>query len=82
MRRILARWLVPVVGTAALIEGAVLAARTDASFGWFAYAPLSAIAFFPLSQDRLAGLILLGVGLVLIAGWAGFWLGRLSRGRA
>lgn len=48
------------------------------SFGWTAYAPLSSTTFVPPSP-QFPGIIAIAcvvLGLVLIAGWVGFRLGR------
>lgn len=68
-------------GLALLAVGvAVLAANpflTGASFGWFAYAPLSSETFAPwLGAGILGPLALAALGIALIAGWVGFRLGR------
>lgn len=70
------RWVVLVVGLAALIVGIVLLNQSTASFGWFAYAPLSQATFVGMSPYVSPGLLLTAAGLVLIAGWVGFRMGR------
>lgn len=69
-----AAWIVAIV---ALLVGAALVvlgapADTSASFGWFAYQPLAAQAFFPqggisLSLTSLVGLLLGAGGLTVLA---------------
>lgn len=83
--RDLPRWVgiaVVAFGIASAVAGVVLmlVPSGQASFGWFAYAPLSRTAFVPtgtlLSQLDLAGLALLVIGLVALAFSAGWALGR------
>jgi len=65
------------LGLLAVIGGALLVATTPrASFGWFAYAPLSDYAFVagPPSWQTLLGYALVVLGLVSAA----FAAGRLS----
>jgi hypothetical protein len=75
-----APWLVivPVLGAVALVAGAVVWLSTPVSFGTFAYAPLRAETFFP--AQFWIGPSLCGIGIALLAGWAGFLLGRRRRG--
>jgi heme/copper-type cytochrome/quinol oxidase subunit 1 len=69
-----------VVGAALLAVGAWLASRWSASFGWFAYAPLSGTAFVP-SLSPPPGLVLavVAAGGVLVGLGAGLALGRRRR---
>lgn len=55
--------------------------RPAASFGWYAYAPLSSTTFAPSGADARQGFGLgtAAAALLLIAGSAGWWLGRRSR---
>lgn len=66
----------------AVVSGILLAIpRPAASFGWYAYAPLSSTTFAPSGADVRQGFAI-GTGaasLLLIAGSAGWWLGRRSR---
>lgn len=66
------------VGGVLSVVGAVLVVTQPVSFGWTAYAPLSSNSFVPPwpTPGVVAGLVLLFVGLVTIAGWVGFRLGR------
>ena len=83
MRRLLARWSLPIVGVVALAVGVLLVTKKEpASFGWFAYAPLSNEAFMPMSPFNVAGLVFIVAGLVLMAGWVGFQLGSRKVKRA
>ena len=52
-----------------------------ASFGWSAYAPLSATAMVPGYHLEVAvwGGVLLGLGLAVLAFWAGLRVGRRGR---
>lgn len=66
-------------GLVLVIVGAILLLTpTTVGFGWTAYAPLSSSTFFPTwpTASTLAGLALLILGLVTIAGWVGFRIGR------
>lgn len=73
--------VVPLLGALALAAGAAIWITTPVSFGWFAYAPLTDVQFQPGLLTRLqVGPILLAVGIALLAGWAGFLLGRRRRG--
>lgn len=47
-----------------------------ASFGWFAYAPLSGTTFVPGSSRLVVMSVLLGVGTLLVGLGGGFLLGR------
>ncbi|MGW9414715.1 hypothetical protein [Arthrobacter cupressi] len=74
----------PLLGLAAVIAGVVtaLAGRSEpASFGWFAYAPLSNETFSPagiafLGPITQTGYVIAAVGLLLLAFWAGRRLGQ------
>jgi heme/copper-type cytochrome/quinol oxidase subunit 1 len=73
--------LIVVLGTAMLFV-----AQSEASFGWFAYAPLSSATFVPqglvyLGSSARLGMALCAVGLVLLAFWAGYQAGRSRRSR-
>ena len=48
------------------------------SFGWTAYAPLTNETFVPPSPQLpgILAILSLGAGLILVAGWVGFRLGR------
>ncbi|MFF2453262.1 hypothetical protein [Isoptericola sp. NPDC058082] len=47
-----------------------------ASFGWFAYAPLSDTAFVPGTSRWVLMWVLFGLGALLVGLGAGFLLGR------
>jgi len=71
-----------VLGAVAAVIGLVLLLLPSgqASFGWFAYAPLSDTTFFPpgglLSPQSQIGMVLIIVGLVLLAFGAGWFSGN------
>jgi heme/copper-type cytochrome/quinol oxidase subunit 1 len=75
--------VVPLAGLAAVLVGSFIAwsSNANASFGWFAYAPLSnepfsrsGMAF--LTQGAQFGLAVAVAGLLVLAFWAGHALGR------
>jgi heme/copper-type cytochrome/quinol oxidase subunit 1 len=75
--------VVPLAGLAAVLVGGLFAwsSNANASFGWFAYAPLSnepfsgsGMAF--LTQGAQFGLAVAVAGLLVLAFWAGHALGR------
>jgi heme/copper-type cytochrome/quinol oxidase subunit 1 len=74
---------VSVLAVALVVGGAVAWRQVPASFGWFAYAPLSEESVPELvymDGGRYAALAALAFGLLLLAGLVGFLLGRrLSR---
>jgi hypothetical protein len=63
-----------------LVVAGLLQVNQPASFGWFASAPLVEGTFMrfpsPLVALPLAAAVVLAVGVVLVAGWVGFRLGR------
>lgn len=73
---------VPIVGLATVVVGCLVAwSNANASFGWFAYAPLSnelftgnGIAF--VTQGTQIGLAVAVVGLLVLAFWAGYRIGK------
>ena len=71
-----------ILGAVAAVIGLVLVVvpSGQASFGWFAYAPLSNTAFFPpgvlLSPRGQIGIALFPTGLVMLAFGAGWMLGQ------
>lgn len=68
--------LLLLVGVALLVAASWVASR-PASFGWFAYAPVSGTAFVPsgaLGVGRAA--FLAGAGALLVGGAVGFLVGR------
>ncbi|MCS0500517.1 hypothetical protein [Protaetiibacter mangrovi] len=76
--RFLRKFGLLLVGGVLSVLGAVLLVTQPVSFGWTAYAPLSSNTFVPLwpTPGIVAGVVLLIVGFVTIAGWVGFRLGR------
>lgn len=61
--------------------GLLLFAPTTASFGWYAYAPLSSTAFSPVdpfTPERVVGTICVGLGVAVGTGVLGWVLGRRS----
>jgi heme/copper-type cytochrome/quinol oxidase subunit 1 len=76
-RRVLFAAVPLLLGAALLIAGIVLWFRTSASFGWFAYAPLSDQTFVAATPGPgWLSLALAIVGTALLAGWTGLLLGR------
>jgi len=69
----------PFLGGLLVVVGVIVVRVAPASFGWFAYAPLSSSEslFFPTfpSPWFYGGAALAIAGLLLIAGWIGFLLG-------
>lgn len=87
-RQLLTRVLL-LVGLVAVIVGAcvvVVAHPQPASFGWFAYAPLSSTISITdgvhiISTGELVGAAVLAIGLIALAFWAGLRVGvRRPRG--
>jgi heme/copper-type cytochrome/quinol oxidase subunit 1 len=77
--------VVPFAGFAAVLVGGLVAFLNRDYVGWFAYAPLSntpfsgnGIAF--ISQGTQIGLAIAVVGLLLLAFWAGYRIGRRGHG--
>ncbi|MET3367436.1 UNVERIFIED_CONTAM: heme/copper-type cytochrome/quinol oxidase subunit 1 [Jeotgalibacillus campisalis] len=77
--------VVPLLGLIAVIVGLIVAwTNQSTSFGWFAYAPLSDTVFVGnggamVSQGTQLGLVVTVIGLLVLAFWAGFAIGRRSR---
>jgi len=78
--------VVPLIGLAAVLVGCIVAwsSNANASFGWFAYAPLSnekfsgsGIAF--VTEGTQIGLAVAVVGLLVLAFWAGHTIGKRAR---
>ena len=76
-----------VLGAVAAVIGLVLLLLPSgqASFGWFAYAPLSNSAFIPpgvlLSPHSQIGIVLFVIGLAMLAFSAGWMLGHRQAAR-
>ena len=75
--------LAAVVTAAGAVITSVALAR-PVSFGWFAYAPLSDTAFAPegvhlVSTTAIVGAVVLAVGLMALAFWAGLAIGAHRR---
>jgi len=76
---------VPFVGVVVMVAGCFVAWSNRNSYvGWFAYAPLSnevftgnGVAF--MSQGTQIGLAIMVAGLLVLAFWAGYRLGRKGR---
>jgi heme/copper-type cytochrome/quinol oxidase subunit 1 len=70
------RFGILIIGILLVISGVVVNRITPpvASFGWTAYAPLTSETYVP-GFPRIAS-VLVVLGLVLIAGWIGFRIGR------
>jgi heme/copper-type cytochrome/quinol oxidase subunit 1 len=72
--------LVALVVLGLLLLGAAAWVQSRTSFGWFAYAPLSATTYNPNPVFSLGTAALLsGAGALLVGGAAGFVVGRRSR---
>ncbi|TFD65426.1 hypothetical protein [Cryobacterium ruanii] len=81
----LSRWVsvfIVILGAVTAVVGLVLVLLPigSASFGWFAFAPLSNTAFFPsgvlLAPRSQIGIVLLIIGFALLAFGAGWALGQ------
>jgi len=73
--------VVPLLGVAAVLFGCLIAYLNRDFTGWFAYAPLSNTPFGAngaafVTQGTQVGLAVAGAGLLLLAFWAGYRLGR------
>lgn len=80
--RKLAVVVVPLLGLVAVIVGLIVAWNNQSTdFGFFAYAPLSETVFVGdngsfVSKGTQLGLAVTGVGLLVLAFWAGLAIGR------
>ena len=78
----LAAAVVPAAGLVAVLAGCFVAwSSANATIGWFAYAPLSNQLFLGngmafVSQGTQVGLAVAVVGLLVLAFWAGYRIGR------
>ena len=76
--------VLPVAGLVAVVVGCAVAwNNASASIGWFAYAPLSNQPFSAngmafVSQGTQVGLAVAVAGLLVLAFWAGYRMGRSS----
>ena len=71
-----------VLGLALVSVGVVLQATAPHDFGWFAYAGSGPVHFsgvVMLTHQEVAGVGVTLVGLLVLAGWLGFVLGRRRR---
>ncbi|WP_285248362.1 hypothetical protein [Pseudarthrobacter sp. efr-133-R2A-89] len=73
--------VVPCLGLAAVLVGCLVAYLNRDFTGWVAYAPLSNQPFSAngaafITQGTQAGLAVAGVGLLVLAFWAGVVAGR------
>jgi heme/copper-type cytochrome/quinol oxidase subunit 1 len=74
--------VVPAAGLVAVLVGCFVAwSNASAGIGWFAYAPLSNQLFLGsgmafVSQGMQIGLAVAVVGLLVLAFWAGYRIGR------
>jgi heme/copper-type cytochrome/quinol oxidase subunit 1 len=71
----------PFAGLAALLVGGLIAYFNREFVGWFAYAPLSNTPFTAngaafITQGTQLGLAIAVVGLLLLAFWTGYRVGR------
>jgi heme/copper-type cytochrome/quinol oxidase subunit 1 len=74
----------PFAGLAAVLAGGLIAFLNRDYIGWFAYAPLSNTPFSAngaalITQGTQIGLAVAVVGLLLLAFWAGYRIGRKTR---
>ena len=81
----LRRWLAPALGALLVVVGAVLVLTTPpVTFGWFAYAPLSATTFppglFPPAQT-VWGIALIALGAATLIAVISYRLGRRAAPR-
>lgn len=74
--------ILPLAAVAAMVSGIVVvlkATSQPATFGWFAYAPLSEANAGPglhiVSTGGIVGFTLLAAGLIVLAFWGGLRIG-------
>lgn len=82
-------WILGVALVAGGMVTAWSAAAQPTDLGWFAYTPLTERSGWQMtwgdgpavivSRTRLVGWAVVGLGLVVLASWAGYRLGRRSR---
>jgi len=80
-RGIVAAAVVPLCGLVAVLAGGLIAYLNRDFVGWFAYAPLSNQPFSVpgaafITRGTQFGLALVVAGLLMLAFWAGYRLGR------
>ncbi|MGO4145353.1 hypothetical protein AB4Y77_09735 [Paenarthrobacter sp. YAF11_1] len=74
--------VVPLLGLIAVVAGVIVAwSNLETNVGWFAYAPLSNEVFVGdngsfVSKETQLGLTIAGLGLLVLAFWAGLRIGR------
>ena len=79
--------VVPLLGVSAVLVGCLVAYLNRDFTGWFAYAPLSNKPFSVpgaafITQGTQIGLAIMVAGLLVLAFWAGYAVGRrVSSGR-
>lgn len=78
-------WGLLVAAVVLVVVGGAVLLFAPASIGWFAYSPLSSTTPFeftggvyPITAERAGGVAAVAAGLLLIAGVAGWVLGRRS----
>ncbi len=78
------RFGILILGVAFILFGLVfgIVKIPSPGFGFTAYAPLTSTTFVPMGGfgPTEVAFLLAGVGLVLVAGWIGFQLGRRYSG--
>lgn len=72
-----------ILGLALLVIGVAIQATAPQDFGWFAYAggDLHLDGIVLLTHQDMWGLSITFLGLVVLAGWLGFVLGRRTSRR-
>lgn len=80
-RNQLAAAVVPLVGVIGVLVGCIVVVNSPATFGWFSYAPLSNERFMGngvtmVSQGQQIGWAVAVAGLLVLAFWAGYRLGK------
>lgn len=83
-RRAVPAAAVPLLGLVAVLAGVLIAYLNRDFTGWFAYAPLSNQPFTAngaafITQGTQVGLAVMVAGLLVLAFWAGYRLGRRPR---